>query len=354
MIEEFIKSSDQERKNIIQKAAFDLGMRFDVIEKDIWVCYVLDKLFSLKELQGKFVFKGGTCLSKAYGLIERFSEDIDLTISRKFLEIPEGLTKIKTIKSRTRKAAEDFIKNEIYQSLNKVFSKELENSNWSLKISEEDQSTLLFQFPISDDGKRSMTTKNGDNITTKEGSNLMVNLGYYNYIKPNIKLEFGALGDDWPMQEKTVEPYAKKILPDFFNSTKVNTLDVKRNFIEKLLILHSICFRPIEKPLKHHYSRHYYDIFCLIKSGIAKEALKFPEILQSVKENKITFWNESWKPYDNINSFSDIKLIPSDQLRLKELEQDYDIMKEMFFNNYPSFLEVIDELRGFEEFLIAE
>lgn len=75
-MKKFITLSKVERKNLIQKVAFDLVMRFDVVEKDIWVCYVLAKLFSLKELQGKLVFKGGTCLSKAYGLIERFSEDI--------------------------------------------------------------------------------------------------------------------------------------------------------------------------------------------------------------------------------------------------------------------------------------
>ena len=59
----------------------------------------------------------------------------------------------------------------------------------------------------------------------------------YNYIKPSIKLEFGALGDDWPTEEKSVEPYAKKILPNIFDSTNVKVLDAKRNFIELRLIL---------------------------------------------------------------------------------------------------------------------
>ena len=85
-MEKFIKLSSQERKNVIQKAAFDLGLRFDVVEKDIWVCFVLDKLFSLKEFEGKMVFKGGTCLSKAYNLISRFSEDVDITINKSCLE----------------------------------------------------------------------------------------------------------------------------------------------------------------------------------------------------------------------------------------------------------------------------
>ncbi len=371
-MKKFITLSKIERKNLIQKASFDLGMRFDVVEKDIWVCYVLGKLFSLKELQGKLVFKGGTCLSKAYGLIERFSEDVDLTISRNSLEVPKNLTKARTIRSRTREAAEDFVKDEIFELLRKTFAKDLEDGSWSLNFSKEDQSTLLFQFPSSSQNIIFGTSANGQSINAslqKSETGWQFQIGEndfpftnkkpfsapieftnsYNYIKPNIKLEFGALGEDFPSEEKKVEPYAKKILPDFFDESQVKVLDVKRNFLEKLLILHSICLRPIEKPLKHHYSRHYYDVFCLIKSGVANEALKFPEILESVKENKIAFWDETWEPYKNINSFHDIKVVPTRESRLKELESDYERMKEMFFGKYPDFSDVIYELRSFEK-----
>jgi hypothetical protein len=337
-MKKFIALSKIERKNLIQKASFDLGMRFDVVEKDIWVCYVLEKLFSLKKLQGKLVFKGGTCLSKAYGLIERFSEDVDLTISKSCLNAEGVSNKPRKVESRIRHAAENFVKDEIFELLRKTFAKDLEDGSWNLNFSEEDQSTLLFQFPRAGSNVFPLTFPiefNND----------------YNYIKPSIKLEFGALGEDWPSEEKIVEPYAKKILPDFFEESQVKILDVKRNFLEKLLILHSICLRPIEKPLKHHYSRHYYDVFCLIKSGIAKEALKFPEILESVKENKIAFWDETWEPYKNINSFHDIKVVPNQESRLKELESDYERMKEMFFGKYPDFSDVINELRSFEKSL---
>ncbi len=352
-MKKFTTLSKIERKNLIQKSAFELGMRFDIIEKDIWVCYVLEKLFSIEELKGKLVFKGGTCLSKAYGLIERFSEDIDLTIGRSYLNLKENLKKNKTIKSDIRHKAHDFVKVEIYELLKKAFDEDLEKNSWSLNFSEEDKDklTLLFQFPISDDGKRFMSTNDGFVIKIN-GSRMMVNIGHYNYIKPSIKLEFGAFGDDWPCEEKTVEPYAKKILPDFFNESQVKVLDVKKNFIEKLLILHSVCLCPIERQLKNHYSRHYYDVFCLIKSGIAEESLKYPEIFQSVKKNKIYFWNQSWEPYKDINSFSDIKIVPTQSSRLKELEFDYEKMKEMFFDKYPNFLDIINELKKFEKSLM--
>ncbi len=349
-MDKFIKLSEQERKNIIQKASYDLGLRFDIVEKDIWVCWVLKKLFSLKNFEGKFVFKGGTCLSKAYNLIGRFSEDVDIIIRKDCLEISGTSKKIKEIKSRTRKAAAEFVENEVLKVLNETFIAELEPKTWSLEISEEDKSTLIFNFPSVDGGF--LSTKSGNRIVTKDGHNLVIKTGNYNYIKPSIKLEFGALGDDWPTEEKPVEPYAKKILPDIFDSTKVKVLDVKRNFLEKLLILHSIYYRPIDKKLKHHYSRHYYDVFCLIKAGIGKDALNLPEVLKSVVENKTTFWNETWEPYDMIKSFSDIKLVPQDESRLKELEVDYERMKEMFFADHPTFTNIIDELKKFEKVLL--
>jgi len=337
-MDKFIKLTKQERKNIIQKVSFDLGLRFDIVEKDIWVCFVLDKLFSLKELEGKLVFKGGTCLSKAYNLIGRFSEDVDITIRKDCLNTAGTSNKPRKVESRIRHAAEDFVKNEIHKILSKVFTKELEKDSWSLEFSEEDHSTLIFNFPSASSASFPL----GFPIEFSDD---------YNYIKPNIKLEFGALGDDWPTEEKPVEPYAKKILPDIFGSTRVKVLDAKRNFLEKLLILHSIYYRPIDKKLKHHYSRHYYDVFCLIKAGVGKDALNLPKVLKSVVENKTTFWNETWKPYDMIKSFSDIKLVPQDESRLKELETDYERMKEMFFADHPTFSNIIDELKKFEKIL---
>lgn len=364
-MDKFLKLSKQERTNIIRKVAFDLGLRFDVVEKDIWVCYVLDKLFSLKELKGKLVFKGGTCLSKAYNLIGRFSEDVDITISKDCLDVAGTSNKPRKVESRIKHAAEDFVKNEIYKLLSNDFAKELEKDSWSLEISEEDGSTLIFNFPTSESSstfsvpfgpiKFSVPVVGSNNkgiIEVTGNHQIERSTNNYNYIKPSIKLEFGALGDNWPSEEKPVQPYAKKVLPDFFSSTKVKVLDAKRNFLEKLFILHSICYRPIEKPLRHHYSRHYYDVFCLIKAGIGKDSLDLPEVLKSVVENKITFWDETWKPYDMIKSFSDIRIVPQDGVRLKELESDYERMKEMFFAKYPSFTEIISALKDFEKVLL--
>ena len=67
-----------ERKVLFQETSALMRMSPDIIEKDFWVCYMLDHLFNDCVYRDSFVFKGGTSLSKSYHLIERFSEDIDL------------------------------------------------------------------------------------------------------------------------------------------------------------------------------------------------------------------------------------------------------------------------------------
>jgi len=84
-----------ERKNIFVKTAYDLGISEPIIvEKDLWVSWLLEKLFQQSSNEPTLIFKGGTSLSKAYKLIDRFSEDIDITIARKdlgFLEPDEQI-----------------------------------------------------------------------------------------------------------------------------------------------------------------------------------------------------------------------------------------------------------------------
>ena len=81
-MDKFIHLPQEEQSIVFQEAANRRGVLPIIIEKDFWVCWVLKRLFENPKLSTKLTFKGGTSLSKVYELIERFSEDIDLTISR--------------------------------------------------------------------------------------------------------------------------------------------------------------------------------------------------------------------------------------------------------------------------------
>jgi hypothetical protein len=80
---EFLKAAPEDRRDVFLGAAQRIGTPAQNIEKDFWVCWTLDALFNgLPEGHPRLLFKGGTSLSKAYGLISRFSEDIDVTVFR--------------------------------------------------------------------------------------------------------------------------------------------------------------------------------------------------------------------------------------------------------------------------------
>ena len=81
----------QDRRDIFLEAAARRGIRPTIIEKDFWVCLVLKFLFQKSPFGKSLVFKGGTSLSKAHGLIERFSEDIDLVLDWQVIGFGEGL-----------------------------------------------------------------------------------------------------------------------------------------------------------------------------------------------------------------------------------------------------------------------
>ena len=87
----FLELSADERRLYIEQAALQRNVSAVILEKDFWVCWLLGVLFG-SEFAGSLVFKGGTSLSKVFGVIERFSEDIDLSLSPEFLRLPEAGT----------------------------------------------------------------------------------------------------------------------------------------------------------------------------------------------------------------------------------------------------------------------
>ena len=72
--------SDNDRRELFRNTADKMGLNDAIVEKDFWVCFTLDYLFHRSPWKESITFKGGTSLSKAFHLISRFSEDIDLIL----------------------------------------------------------------------------------------------------------------------------------------------------------------------------------------------------------------------------------------------------------------------------------
>lgn len=109
--DEVITASDADRRDLFLGAAARLGTAVQNVEKDFWVCWVLDVLFNGLEPGGpRLLFKGGTSLSKAFGLISRFSEDIDITVFRDDLGQPVDVDDLVGLSGKKRRARLDAIR----------------------------------------------------------------------------------------------------------------------------------------------------------------------------------------------------------------------------------------------------
>ena len=232
----------EEREALFLNTAAKSGMNAAVIEKDYWVCLTLDYLFHRSEWKNRIVFKGGTSLSKVYGLIERFSEDIDLILDWRVL---------------------DYEKDEPWE----------ERSNTKQQRFIEDSRDRLFRF-LSDDFMPSFK-KDMTDVLEKEAEVYMTDndAGTVHFAYPSIfrdesilraiRLEIGALAAWTPTQTATVKSYSAECYPHVFEQTGTDIVvtTAERSFWEKATILHQGAYRPEGSKIPARYSRHYYDVY---------------------------------------------------------------------------------------------
>ena len=330
-MDEFARLPADERRAFIEEAAARRGLTALVVEKDFWVCWTLRRLVEAADLAGHLTFKGGTSLSKAYGIIHRFSEDIDLTIARSapFIEkvpspMDEGISG-KEVERRTKAlkaAAELFVGEVAVPALATAIAEALGTSDgWELALDPDDRQNLLFRYPGAgaDDG---------------------------GYVKPRIKLEFGARGEADPSEGRSIVPYVAEEFPDEIPNaaTMVPTLAVERTYWEKATILHALHHNGKLRP---GLSRHYYDLLMLDQSAVTGAALASDGLLESVVRNKSIMFADNKASYGTA-VLGSLRLLPGDEDEPK-LSDDYAAMAEMFMGDPPAFAELIDGLRALED-----
>jgi hypothetical protein len=309
------------------------GVADTIIEKDFWVCWTLKRLFAFEGRDfGSLVFKGGTSLSKAYGAIRRFSEDIDLSFDRADLGYTgdrdpekEGLSRKKADQLVKDLVAdvERYIAQKLLPALRRAILDQLgepKAGEWSLEIDPDDAQTVNFHYPAALEA------------THYEGMA---------YITPRVKLEFGGRGDPWPTEKKIIHPYAAEDFPDFFEDpdTRVIVLSAQRTFWEKATALHAEAHRPIGSPTPQYFSRHYYDLAMLLDTDEGKAASTDLDLLAQVAKHKATFFRSASASYGTAKPGS-LRLMP-DRARIKDLRADYQKMAPMMFDDQPPSLDDI-------------
>ena len=326
---DFLALPDDERRLYIEQAAIRRSLSPVIMEKDFWVCWLLGILFE-SEFADEIVFKGGTSLSKVFGVIDRFSEDIDLSLSPQFLNLPAAGT------SRTQ-ANKWMAKAEAAcgQAVQGLIAPVLEAAAHEALG---DRGEAWFEF-LTDPATHSPVLLFRYPSTQPDG---------FAYLKRSVKLEFGSLTDQQPTGRHPVAPWIANVLPEAFPDWKceVVALAVQRTFWEKATILHTEFHRPADKPTPDRFSRHYADTAALATHPDASKAAEDHELRSRVVHWKSRFFGSSWARYDAAVPGS-FRLVPP-PARLSSLRQDYQAMRDMYLSEPASFDDILAALATLE------
>ena len=330
----FLDQPKTDRRIAFEQTAARKGIVASSVEKDFWVCWALMELFGMPALRESLVFKGGTSLSKAWGLIDRFSEDIDLTIDRRSLGFvgdrsPETATKGQRAKllKRLRGACRERVQREVLPYLEERIRFVLKGENAQIEIDEHDRDgqTLLLRYPA------------------------LVGSQSPPYVTQAVKIEFGARSDPWPTERRKVCCFVNESFPEQFakGGFEVVALLPSRTFLEKVMALHEEGCRPIAKGRALRMARHYYDIHRLFEQGVAEEALKTPHLLRQTAQHREVYFRQSWMDYDTLRP-GRLRIVPGSEQEAA-WKADYQAMgPEMFVSVPPSFEALMKSAREIE------
>ena len=321
------KINEGDRIALFHNTAAKIGMTDAIVEKEFWVCYMLDYLFHRCFWKDKIAFKGGTSLSKAYGLIERFSEDIDLILDWRVLGYginepweQRSNTKQDAFNKEANARAEAFLRDTFLPAIAVDLTAEL-GDNIHCLIDDDDPQTVKIIYPHSFSDQS---------------------------ILQEIRLEIGALAAWTPVKYATITPYVAKQYARLFKqpSTEVLTVLPERTFWEKVTILHREAFRPKDRPFPLRYSRHYYDLYRMMATPIKDKALQDDDLLERVVRFKDKFYRCPWARYD-LAKRGTMKLLPP-EYNVGKLRSDYEHMQNMLFGEKPKLEEIMDAMARLE------
>lgn len=324
---EWLKLSNEKRIEILNQVSAITGLPSIAIEKDWWVTLTLKASFELS-CSPHLVFKGGTSLSKAWNLIERFSEDIDLAIDRNFLGFKGELSKTQI--GKLRKASCKYISNDFLKELQKRFT----------------------EYEVDTESKI-----NAQSITDTDIDPQVIQIDYHSvfdtsdYLKQRVLIEIGARSLMEPSSDRKINSIISSAITDQSfsdNSFIVPTVEPRRTFLEKIFLLHEVFSQTPGKIRVERLSRHLYDLEKLMDTEHGKKALQDTDLYKSIVNHR-----EKFTPLRGLNylnhSPEKISIIPPSDI-IGAWEKDYVAMTtNMIFGEakkFSSLVERIQELQG--------
>ena len=309
MADRFLSLSQDDRRDALEAApGRGLERAPYLLEKDVWVVWTLEALFAAPFADG-LVFKGGTSLSKAYDVIDRFSEDVDLTYDigkltgdTRFGE-PTQLTPDEA-KSVSRRVRERLLPRFIRDTVAPYLAQRLATDSLPARIEQDGQDLLVVYETAT---------------------------GYPAYVRPRVKLEFGARATGQPATTRPVDCYLAKTFAELeFPTAAPSVMTAERTFWEKATAVHVFCVQGRFKG-GAGFARHGYDLARLDLAGVADRAIADSALAMAVADHKAKFFVES-DPTGQVIDYAaavtgGLRLVPEGEARAV-LEADYQAMVE--------------------------
>ena len=334
--EEVIASSDADRGTLFAEAAVRLGTAVQNVEKDFWVCWTLDALFNgLEAGSPRLLFKGGTSLSKAFTLIPRFSEDIDITVFREDIGQTTDAATLDALSGKKRRIRLDAIREACQTYINgslatqlRQHAKEIGKGRMKLEPDpdDSDKQTLLLWYPAA---------------TARSDA----------YIRSAVKIEAGAKSALDPQTTVSIAPYILADLPDLdLRVSNVVTVEAERTFWDKIIILHGLRQWHDRRGVLRHggqrVSRHYYDIHQLMRHNRAHQWLENRVLAADCATHARLFFGSADLGLTTAMHGS-FTLTPPPAMR-EALKVDYIAMAGMIFGDVPSLDAILETIAKVE------
>ena len=301
MADAFLGFSPQDRRNALGIAADRSGHPAHLLEKDVWVVWVLATLYG-SPLGEHLVFKGGTSLSKAYGVIKRFSEDVDLTYDIRAI-VPDlvgtdgdALPSTRSEEKRWSKAVRHRLPEWVEGEVEPILAKAIAASGLSAKTRIESEKFFV------------------DYEATEAGSG---------YVAPHVMLEFGARATGEPASLRDVICDAANVLEGVeFPTARPRVMHAERTFWEKATAMHVFCLQ--ERLRGERFARHWHDVARLDDAGFAASAFADRALAVAVARHKSMFFAEKAADRTTI----DYETAVNGGLRLVPGAEARDVLKE--------------------------
>jgi hypothetical protein len=336
--DEILRTEAQTWSGLFTTTAQRLGTTPQNVEKDFWVCWTLDALFNGLPDGPRLLFKGGTSLSKGFGLIRRFSEDIDVTVFRDDLGVPASIDELAALSRKKREAALDairdaceaYINGALLEHLTVIAAECCERAGLkagSIQVlpDAKDRQTLLIAYP---------------SVTSEDA-----------YIAKSVKIESGAKSALDPNSRRSIAPYVDEDLPAIDLAVpNVTIVDAERTFWDKVVILHGLRrwyeIRGQLRGNRQRVSRHYYDLHQLMQSEAGQRALKDRALGEDCVAHARMFFN---RPDFDLASAQPLTFVLCPEKGMTDdLRQDYRAMATMIFGEPPEFEAIIENIADLE------